>query len=88
MVDGVPIGLYAFMYQVMEDGTGLEQVKIDVQNGDVTANFPDLTRLREPQEISTEILGARLYRIQTNVRRKPEEPDARAQPFRLLYHTI
>ena len=88
MVEGVPIGLHALMYQVTEDGTGLEQVKIDVQNGDVTSDFPDLTRLQEPQKISTEIPGARLYRIYTTVRRKPEEPDARIQPFRLLYHTI
>ena len=87
-VSAVPIGVHAFIYEVTEDGTGLEQVKIDVQNGDVTADFPDLTRLREPQKISTEIPGARLYRIYTTVRRKPEEPDARAQPFRLLYHTI
>ena len=87
-ISAVPIGVHAFIYEVTEDGTDLEPVAINVLGGDVTADAPDLTRLREPQKISTEIPGARLYRIYTTVRRKPEEPDARIQPFRLLYHTI
>lgn len=87
-VAAIPIGLHASMYQVAEDGTRLEPVKIVVQNGDFTADFPNLMRLKEPYEISTEIPGARLYHTLTTVRSNPKEYGAELIPFRILYHTV
>ena len=87
-VAGIPIGLHASMYQVAEDGTRLEPVKIVVQNGNVTADFPNLMRLKEPYKISTEIPGARLYHTLTTVRSNPKEYGAELIPFRILYHTV
>ncbi|BEU88224.1 hypothetical protein TAMA11512_16880 [Selenomonas sp. TAMA-11512] len=87
-VASVPLGVYAFIYQVTEDGTRLEPVKIDLLNGDRTADFPDLMQLKEPHEISADMMGARLYRIHTKVRGNPAEYGASLVPFRLLYHTV
>lgn len=87
-VSAVPIGVHAFIYEVTEDGTHLEPVKIDVLGGDVTADAPDLMNLRSVHEISEEMEGARLYRIHTLVRKNAKEWGAAAQPFRLLYQTV
>ena len=86
-VAGIPLGVHATIYQVTEDGTGVGQVAIKQLNGQPTMDFPDLKRLREPHEISTET-GARLYRIHTNVRSNPTEHSSSLVPFRLLYHTV
>ena len=87
-VSAVPIGVHAFIYEVTEDGTHLEPVKIDILNGDVTADAPDLMNLRSVHEISAAMGGARLYRIHTLVRENAKEWGAAAQSFRLLYQTV
>lgn len=87
-VSAVPIGVHAFIYEVTEDGTHLEPVKIDVLGGDVTADAPDLRNLRSVHEISAVMGGARLYRIHTLVRENAKEWGAPVQPYRVLYQTL
>lgn len=87
-VSAVPIGVHAFIYEVTEDGTHLELVKIDILNGDVTADAPDLRKLQYVHEISTAMGGARLYHIHTLVRENAKEWGAPVQPYRVLYQTL
>lgn len=56
-VSAVPIGVHAFIYEVTEDGTHLGPVKIDILNGDVTADAPDLRKLQYVHEISAAMGG-------------------------------
>lgn len=84
----VPLSVHALIYEVTEDGSALARVSYEQHNGELTTDFPDLTQLKEPLRISAEMGGARLYRIHTLVRETPAEPDARVQPFRVLYHTV
>ena len=79
-VSAVPIGVHAFIYEVTEDGTHLEPVKIDILNGDVTADAPDLRKLQYVHEISAAMGGARLYHIHTLVRENAKEWGAPVQP--------
>ena len=87
-VSAVPIGVHAFIYEVTEDGTHLEPVKIDILNGDVTADAPDLRKLQYVHEISAAMGGARLYHIHTLVRENAKEWGAPVQPYRVLYQTL
>lgn len=87
-VSAVPIGVHAFIYEVAEDGTHLEPVKINILNGDVTADAPDLRKLQYVHEISAAMGGARLYHIHTLVRENAKEWGAPVQPYRVLYQTL
>ena len=87
-ISAVPIGVHAFIYEVTEDGTHLEPVKIDILNGDVTADAPDLRKLQYVHEISAAMGGARLYHIHTLVRENAKEWGAPVQPYRVLYQTL
>ena len=87
-VSAVPIGVHAFIYEVTEDGTRLAPVKIDILNGDVTADAPDLRKLQYVHEISAAMGGARLYHIHTLVRENAKEWGAPVQPYRVLYQTL